>query len=132
VGQTAAVGVILPAFLQREGVAAALGVGELDAVTGAEGAAAGERIRARVTVAAVGGRGTLAGAALGAFVVNGAKSWFTVALPELWLYVLGTLFIAVTLFLPDGIVGAAQRLLEKRARAAAAPAPAPAPGGAAS
>ena len=80
--------------------------------------------------AAVGGRGTLAGAALGAFVVNGAKSWFTVALPELWLYVLGALFIAVTLFLPDGIVGAAQRLLEKRARAAAAPAPAP--GGAAS
>ena len=80
--------------------------------------------------AAVGGRGTLAGAALGAFVVNGAKSWFTVALPELWLYVLGALFITVTLFMPDGIVGAAQRLLEKRARAAASAAPAP--GGAAS
>jgi len=78
--------------------------------------------------AAVGGRGTLFGAALGAFVVNGAKSWFTVALPELWLYVLGALFITVTLFMPDGIVGAVQRLLEKRARAAA---PAPAAGGAA-
>jgi urea transport system permease protein len=70
--------------------------------------------------AAVGGRGTLLGAALGAFVVNGAKSWFTVALPELWLYVLGALFILVTLFLPDGLVGAAQRLLEKRAKLAAA------------
>jgi urea transport system permease protein len=55
---------------------------------------------------AVGGRGTLAGAALGAFIVNGGKSWFTAALPELWLYVLGALFIAVTLFFPRGIVGA--------------------------
>jgi urea transport system permease protein len=68
--------------------------------------------------AAVGGRGTLVGAALGAFVVNGAKSWFTVALPELWLYVLGALFITVTLFMPDGIIGAAQRLVEKRSKAA--------------
>jgi urea transport system permease protein len=64
--------------------------------------------------AAVGGRGTLVGAALGAFVVNGAKSWFTVALPELWLYVLGALFILVTLFLPEGLVGAFNKLLEKR------------------
>jgi urea transport system permease protein len=66
---------------------------------------------------AVGGRGTLMGAALGAFVVNGAKSWFTVALPELWLYVLGALFIGVTLFMPDGLVGAAQRLLGKQKKA---------------
>ncbi len=72
--------------------------------------------------AAVGGRGTLVGAALGAFVVNGAKSWFTVALPELWLYVLGALFILVTLFLPDGLVGAAQKLFDQRARKIAAPA----------
>jgi len=72
--------------------------------------------------AAVGGRGTLVGAALGAFVVNGAKSWFTVALPELWLFVLGALFIVVTLFLPDGLVGAAARLFEKRAPKPAAPA----------
>ena len=48
-------------------------------------------------------------------VVNGAKSWFTVALPELWLYVLGALFILVTLFLPEGLVGAFNKLLEKRA-----------------
>jgi urea transport system permease protein len=54
---------------------------------------------------AVGGRGSLIGGPLGAFVVNGAKSWFTVAVPELWLYVLGVLFIVVTLFLPQGLVG---------------------------
>jgi urea transport system permease protein len=53
---------------------------------------------------AVGGRGTLFGAALGAFIVNGAKSWFTVALPEWWLYILGALFIAVTIFFPRGLV----------------------------
>jgi urea transport system permease protein len=55
--------------------------------------------------AAVGGRGTLIGPIVGAFFVNGAKSWFTQAFPEFWLYVLGALFIAVTLFLPNGIVG---------------------------
>jgi len=58
---------------------------------------------------AVGGRGTLLGAAVGAIVVNAAKSWFTVALPEVWLYVLGALFIFVTLFLPRGIVGTLDR-----------------------
>jgi len=55
---------------------------------------------------AVGGRASLGGAALGAFVVNGAKSWFTVAAPDLWLYVLGALFVFVTLFLPAGLAGA--------------------------
>ena len=59
---------------------------------------------------AVGGRGSLIGAPLGAFVVNGAKSWFTVSMPELWLYMLGVLFIAVTLFLPEGLVGAFSRV----------------------
>ena len=54
---------------------------------------------------AVGGRGTLVGPILGAFIVNGAKSWFTVAFPEYWLFFLGALFIAVTLFLPNGVVG---------------------------
>ena len=58
---------------------------------------------------AVGGRGTLVGPIVGAFFVNGAKSWFTVAFPEFWLYFLGALFIAVTLFLPQGIVGLFRR-----------------------
>jgi len=55
--------------------------------------------------AAVGGRATLIGPIVGAVFVNGAKSWFTQAFPEYWLYFLGALFIAVTLFLPNGIVG---------------------------
>jgi len=54
---------------------------------------------------AVGGRASLIGPIVGAFFVNGAKSWFTQAFPEFWLYFLGALFIAVTLFLPQGIVG---------------------------
>jgi urea transport system permease protein len=60
--------------------------------------------------AAVGGRGTLAGPILGAFAVNGAKTWFTVAYPELWLYFLGLLFVLVTLFLPRGLAGLADAL----------------------
>ena len=59
--------------------------------------------------AAVGGRATLIGPIVGAFFVNGAKSWFTVAFPEFWLYFLGALFIAVTLFLPQGIAGLFRR-----------------------
>ena len=47
--------------------------------------------------AVVGGRATLIGPIVGAFMVNGAKSWLTVVAPEYWLYVLGALFIAVTL-----------------------------------
>ena len=54
---------------------------------------------------AVGGRGTLYGAALGAIVVNLAKTWFTGAMPELWLFVLGGMFVVVTVLLPKGIVG---------------------------
>ena len=67
---------------------------------------------------AVGGRGTLVGAILGAVLVNATKTWFTGALPELWLFALGALFILVTLFLPGGILG----LLGRRA-----PRPLPAP-----
>jgi len=54
---------------------------------------------------AVGGRGTLVGAALGAIVVNFAKTYFTGAFPEYWLFGLGGLFVLVTLFLPKGILG---------------------------
>jgi urea transport system permease protein len=58
---------------------------------------------------AVGGRGSLAGAILGAGLVNGAKSFFTVAFPEYWLFALGAIFIGVTLFMPRGVLGVLQR-----------------------
>ncbi len=64
--------------------------------------------------AAVGGRGTLFGPILGAFAVNGAKTWFTVAYPELWLYFLGLLFVLVTLLLPRGLMGLADSLRLRR------------------
>jgi urea transport system permease protein len=64
--------------------------------------------------AAVGGRGTLVGPIAGAFLVNGAKSWLTVTAPEFWLYVLGALFILVTLFLPDGVAGLVKKLWGRR------------------
>jgi len=54
---------------------------------------------------AVGGRGTLVGPIIGAFTVNAGKTYFTGAFPDMWLLVLGALFIGVTLFLPRGIVG---------------------------
>jgi urea transport system permease protein len=54
---------------------------------------------------AVGGRASLIGAIVGAFLVNGAKSWLTVSAPEFWLYFLGALFIGVTLYLPQGVLG---------------------------
>jgi urea transport system permease protein len=66
---------------------------------------------------AVGGRSTLVGGALGALLVNGLKSWLTAAYPELWLYVLGLLFILVTLFLPQGVAGL---FVARRAREGAA------------
>ena len=58
---------------------------------------------------ALGGRGTLIGPLLGAAVVNGAKSYFTVAFPEFWLFFLGLMFILVTLFLPRGVIGLLRR-----------------------
>lgn len=54
---------------------------------------------------AVGGRGRIIGAVLGAFIVNLAKSWFTMSFPEYWLFFLGAVFVLVTLYLPDGVVG---------------------------
>jgi hypothetical protein len=64
----------------------------------------------------VGGRATLIGPVIGAFVVNLAKSFFTVAFPEYWLFFLGALFVGVTLWLPDGVVGLWRKLREKRAQ----------------
>src|SRR5690606_28458331 len=68
---------------------------------------------------AVGGRGTLHGAALGALAVNYAKSVLTVEFPEVWLFALGALFVIVTLLLPSGVSGAAaaiKRLAARRLR----------------
>ncbi len=63
---------------------------------------------------AIGGRGTLIGPIVGAVVVNVAKSWLTVAIPQVWLYLLGGLFIVVTLFAPYGIVGLARQWRARR------------------
>ena len=62
---------------------------------------------------AVGGRGTLYGAIIGAIIVNFASSYFTSALPEVWLYALGGLFVLVTLFLPKGVVGLISNIKDK-------------------
>ena len=59
---------------------------------------------------AVGGRGTLLGPVVGAFGVNWLQSLLTTHYPDLWLLVLGGLFVAVVLFFPDGVVGTAQKL----------------------
>jgi urea transport system permease protein len=66
--------------------------------------APGNSIEAVIWVA-VGGRGTLVGPIIGAVLVNAGKTLFTSALPELWLFALGGLFVLVTLFLPQGILG---------------------------
>ena len=78
---------------------------------------------------AVGGRGTLVGPILGAIGVNALKSWATRAYPDLWLIILGGLFILVVLFLPKGIVGlpARSRRSGKRREDAADAEPAPQP-----
>ena len=65
---------------------------------------------------AIGGRGTLFGAVVGALLVNYAKTYFTGALPEFWLFALGTLFIVATLYLPKGIVGLFDRSAKKAQR----------------
>ncbi|MCE0744732.1 urea ABC transporter permease subunit UrtC [Acetobacter sicerae] len=63
---------------------------------------------------AVGGRGTLSGAVVGAILVNLGKTLFTAWLPEMWLYGLGALFMATTLFLPQGLMGLMHHMPKKR------------------
>jgi urea transport system permease protein len=63
---------------------------------------------------AVGGRGSLYGAVAGAFLVNYAKTYFTGALPEVWLFALGILFVVVTVFLPKGFVGMLAKFKSKQ------------------
>jgi urea transport system permease protein len=94
------------------GIAGALYVPQVGIINPGEFAPANS-IEAVIWVA-VGGRGTLAGAALGAIVVNAGKTWFTGVLPELWLFALGLLFVLVTLFLPKGILGTAQETWANR------------------
>ncbi len=85
------------------GVAGALYVPQVGIINPGEFAPANS-IEAVIWVA-IGGRGTLVGAALGAVLVNFLKTWFTGALPEFWLFALGLIFILVTLFLPKGVLG---------------------------
>jgi urea transport system permease protein len=96
------------------GVAGALYVPQVGIINPSEFAPASS-IEAVIWVA-VGGRGTLTGAVLGAFVVNYAKTFFTTGwLAPYWLFVLGGLFIAVTLLLPRGVVGTFQHWHKRRA-----------------
>ena len=89
------------------GIAGALYVPQVGIINPSEFSPANS-IEAVVWVA-LGGRGTLWGPILGGVGVNAAKSWLTGAFPEAWLYVLGGLFILVTLFLPHGLAGLLQR-----------------------
>jgi urea transport system permease protein len=87
------------------GIAGALYVPQVGIINPSEFAPANS-IEAAIWVA-VGGRGTLIGAAFGAIAVNFAKTYFTGAFPEYWLYGLGLLFVLVTLFLSRGLLGLA-------------------------
>ena len=62
---------------------------------------------------ATGGRGTLIGPIIGAGTINGLKTWFTSVFPEFWLYALGLIFVLVTIFLPQGIVGLVRKFSQR-------------------
>jgi urea transport system permease protein len=70
---------------------------------------------------AVGGRGTLIGAVIGALLVNYAKTRFTAIMPDGWLFALGALFVLVTLYLPKGLMGIYGQLQQRFATRPAAP-----------
>jgi urea transport system permease protein len=107
------------------GVAGALYVPQVGIINPSEFAPANS-IEAVIWVA-VGGRGTLTGAVLGAIVVNYAKTTFTTgALAPYWLFVLGGMFVAVTLFMPRGIVGSVGHWWRERRKRESAPAAEPA------
>jgi urea transport system permease protein len=106
------------------GVAGALYVPQVGIINPGE-FAPGNSIEAVIWVA-VGGRGTLIGAAIGAFVVNYAKTIFTSGwMAPYWLFALGGLFVLVTLLLPRGIVGTINHHWPKRKARTAAPKPEP-------
>jgi urea transport system permease protein len=62
----------------------------------------------------LGGRGTLIGAIVGALLVNYAKTKFTAIMPDGWLFALGALFVFVTLYLPQGLMGLYKKMMDKR------------------
>ena len=97
------------------GIAGALYVPQVGIINPSE-FSPGNSIEAVLWVA-VGGRGTLIGPVIGAFIVNFGKTYLTGALPEVWLFALGALFIAVTLFLPKGVVGLWAQLRSRARRA---------------
>ncbi|CAN7260166.1 urea ABC transporter, permease protein UrtC [compost metagenome] len=112
------------------GIAGALYVPQVGIINPGE-MSPGNSIEMAVWVA-VGGRGTLIGPVIGAFLVNGAKTLFTAHFAEYWLFLLGAMFVLVTLYLPDGVTGLWNRLRERRAAAppaAADPVSAPAVAG---
>jgi urea transport system permease protein len=85
------------------GIAGALYVPQIGIINPSE-FSPGNSIEVAIWVA-VGGRGTLVGAIIGAVTVNAAKTYLTGAFPEIWLYFLGGLFVLVTLLLPKGLMG---------------------------
>ncbi|MGH8789691.1 MAG: urea ABC transporter permease subunit UrtC [Cupriavidus necator] len=107
------------------GIAGALYVPQVGIINPGE-MSPGNSIEMAVWVA-VGGRGTLIGPVIGAFLVNGAKTLFTAHFAEYWLFLLGAMFVLVTLYLPDGVTGLWQRLRERRAAAPPSAEPVPAP-----
>ncbi|WER47718.1 urea ABC transporter permease subunit UrtC [Cupriavidus sp. WKF15] len=97
------------------GIAGALYVPQVGIINPGE-MSPGNSIEMAVWVA-VGGRGTLIGPVIGAFLVNGAKTMFTAYFAEYWLFLLGAMFVLVTLYLPDGVIGLWKRLRERGSRA---------------
>ena len=73
---------------------------------------------------ALGGRGRLYGAVLGAFAVNAFKTWFTAVMPEAWLFALGGMFVLVTIFLPQGLAGLPDQWRNRATRGAMPDSPA--------
>jgi urea transport system permease protein len=96
------------------GIAGALYVPQVGIINPGE-FSPGNSIEAVLWVA-VGGRGTLIGPVIGAFIVNFAKTYLTGALPEVWLFALGALFIGVTLFMPKGVMGLWAQYKARRAQ----------------
>jgi urea transport system permease protein len=96
------------------GIAGALYVPQVGIINPGE-FSPGNSIEAVLWVA-VGGRGTLVGPVIGAFIVNFAKTYLTGALPEVWLFALGALFIGVTLFMPKGVMGLWAQYKARRAQ----------------